>query len=472
MKEWSRKPRILMVGDSSAIHTGFARVIKNICLHLYNKGCYELKTIGWFHMQTDEMVPYEIIPTFRDPANILEVERDKYSANTFPRVVEEYKPDLVICVGDTWMVETAATCKLRNRYKLILYVPIDGHPIPPKWTEVFKSADIVVAYGEFGKRGMLMRDSSLKNIRVINHGVDTDIFRPYSTEDRKTIRHQMNGDGLFVIGCVARNQPRKNLPALFKAANLFVREYSVCRQCKSMFLDVATVCPNCKSEDMLHGDRKTNTRFYLHMALRDCGWDIPELIDRFALKGTIVFPKGLEIGKGVDIARLAEINNSFDVFALPTTGEGWGLPIIEAMACGVPVVVTDYSAHVEFCRGCTELIKVGDFYTEPMTNIERAHVDVYDFAMRLDRLYYDDPAVFAMKWGKYMEENYGTDASKLITGKKYRDFLAKAGRERALQYAWPRINAEWESLVNEVLQFKGVKASPLKMVAEYQAEEI
>lgn len=37
-----------------------------------------------------------------------------------------------------------------------------------------------------------------------------------------------------------------------------------------------------------------------------------------------------------------------DVFALPTRGEGWGLPYLEAMASGIPVIATGWSAHLDF----------------------------------------------------------------------------------------------------------------------------
>lgn len=56
-----------------------------------------------------------------------------------------------------------------------------------------------------------------------------------------------------------------------------------------------------------------------------------------------------------------------DAFVLPTRAEGWGLPILEAMACALPCIVTDYSGLTEFAneRNCylirvKEMCKVED----------------------------------------------------------------------------------------------------------------
>lgn len=45
---------------------------------------------------------------------------------------------------------------------------------------------------------------------------------------------------------------------------------------------------------------------------------------------------------------LAVLYRSVDCFVLPTRGEGWGMPILEAMACGLPVIATHWSSQKDF----------------------------------------------------------------------------------------------------------------------------
>jgi glycosyltransferase involved in cell wall biosynthesis len=52
----------------------------------------------------------------------------------------------------------------------------------------------------------------------------------------------------------------------------------------------------------------------------------------------------------VSLAGLVALMQSCDAFVLPTRAEGWGLPILEAMACELPCIVTGYSGLTEFAN--------------------------------------------------------------------------------------------------------------------------
>jgi glycosyltransferase involved in cell wall biosynthesis len=54
--------------------------------------------------------------------------------------------------------------------------------------------------------------------------------------------------------------------------------------------------------------------------------------------------------------QLADLYRACDAFVLPTRAEGWGLPLIEAVAAGLPIITTMYSGHTEFLQHVTDSV--------------------------------------------------------------------------------------------------------------------
>lgn len=64
---------------------------------------------------------------------------------------------------------------------------------------------------------------------------------------------------------------------------------------------------------------------------------------------------------------LAQLYRSCDAFVLPSKAEGWGLPLIEAAASGLPIITTDYSAQTEFLRYISDSVLPVTYTMGPVT---------------------------------------------------------------------------------------------------------
>ena len=63
---------------------------------------------------------------------------------------------------------------------------------------------------------------------------------------------------------------------------------------------------------------------------------------------------------------LVDLYQQSHVFVLPSKGEGWGLPLIEAAAVGLPIVTTWYSGHTEFLQHARSSVIPVDFDLAPI----------------------------------------------------------------------------------------------------------
>jgi glycosyltransferase involved in cell wall biosynthesis len=369
------------MSDSPLLATGFARVTREITRRLAQVPGLEVACLGGGY----DGWPYD---RAQFPLTIYPSRSQTHGQDNFERVINEFKPDVVITLHELWMIEWLHLHTLRPRFKWIGYFPMDGGPFYPPWERVIKDVDEVVALSQFGQQ-VFQSGVPSKRVHVIYHGVDTNVFRPLPERDRLKAHERFKGK--FVVGCVARNQPRKNIPALVKAMALLA-----------------------KKGEPLH--------LYLHMDPCDIGYDMVTLLHRYHLEGRAdVSDPGFSVSQGLSEEQLNRLYNLFDIMVLPSTGEGFGLPILESLAAGVPVVATDCSACTELVRGRGELARVLTTLTMGANLLEQAIVDVEDLAARIEKLYRNPDLV----------QQY-----------------AKAGRAFAQTVTWDQLVPQWLAVIS------------------------
>ena len=194
----------------------------------------------------------------------------------------------------------------RHIDRFIGYTMLEASLIPESYVKAInEQCERVIVPCKQNKQAFI--DSGVKcDIGVVPLGLDLDIF-PKLDRERE--------DGTFVFGVMGGLTYRKGVDVLIEAfkkaftkkdnVHLFIKSLPWARLGSGTFL---------KSEDLHHPQITT--------VFQD--WDPEELIEKFFA--------------------------AVDCFVFPTRGEGFGLPPLEAMATGLPVICTNWSGPEEFMR--------------------------------------------------------------------------------------------------------------------------
>ena len=329
--------RVLFASHSPTATTGFGRVVRRLA-HAFRATGYEVAAGGFGYNGEPHELPYPIFPLLGyDSPERLSIALHEFPAN------------VLLTLSDPWTFNYVPKMAQRKGLKWIAYFPLDGRPFPQDWKPWLEDVDVPVVLSKFTQE--CVAEVTGKRPPVIYHGVDTEAFRPQDKEQAKKLAHV---DKHFVVGTVARNQQRKNLPALVKAFAQFA-------------------------------ENKSDAVLYLHTQVRG-HWDMYELAKRHGIEDKTRVTEGLGTDRGVPDALLATVYNAMDMFILPTMGEGFGLPIVESQACGTAAFATDFSACPELLPDPVQRLKVKDILTMGH-NFEQAIVDTDDIVSKLQHFY-------------------------------------------------------------------------------------
>ncbi len=185
-----------------------------------------------------------------------------------------------------------------------------------------KRADYVITISETIRReAMELFGLAPERIRVIHNGVEHGCFRPYSPESLIAFRRKYSLPERFIL-YVGTMEPRKNL------YNLLLAHAALPDALKKSFPLILVGSKGWNNADILNLIKK-------HPAHARLLGYVPE-------------------------ADLPAFYSAASLFAYPSWYEGFGLPVLEAMACGCPVLTSDHAALVEVCGGAARHTPPGD----------------------------------------------------------------------------------------------------------------
>ena len=198
-------------------------------------------------------------------------------------------------IGMIWHEQPKHTWLQSPFKKNICILPFETTRIPPSWVEKINHFDAVFTLSK--QNIQMMKESGVTvPVELIYWGTDTRKFRPIERVD----------DGIFTFGTLGALSIRKGTDLLVRAFELAF---------SPRVTDVRLLCKTSYNHyNFISKDQRIKVEL--------TPWDHDELMKKF-------------FGK-------------VDCLVAPSRGEGWGLTPMEAMATGIPVIMTGWGGFLEF----------------------------------------------------------------------------------------------------------------------------
>jgi glycosyltransferase involved in cell wall biosynthesis len=343
--------RILVHSNAPWVPTGYGQQTAQLVQRLAADG-HEVAISAFYGLQGAKLEwnGITVYPQYMEP----------YGADVLIAHAEDWfggdlSDGLIITLVDAWVLPAA---QLREA-NVLMWVPIDHEPAPPKVIDAVKASEATaVAMSRHGER--MMKAEGI-DCEYAPHGIDTSSLSPKGRgEWRKMIQPEIPEDW-FVAGIVAANKgnpSRKSFEVSFQAFARHLQKYP-------------------ESLLYVHSEATGAVNGVGLIDLAQACGITPENI-RFS-------PQYNQAILGFQSDFMASVFSSFDVLLNPAQGEGFGIPVVEAQACGVPVIVTDWTAMSELCGAGWKVDG------QKVFSVQRSWVksaNVHEVALALEKAYH------------------------------------------------------------------------------------
>jgi len=384
------KLTILWHSVAPFIESGYGRVTRNVLTRLVKYG-YKCICSAYYGVEPGGIINYNgvyIVASKEGPFGIISA--SKYA--------KQFRTDINILHTDWW-----AFSKFPELLPVsVLYSPLDHEHYPEEIVSFTRKYWKRITFCKWAYR--IMKEQMKLDSIVIPHGVDVNIYKPM---DKVRCKQQFGiTKDTFVFGSVCANSDKEMGGGR--------KSWGVCMKAMRYFLDNN---PDVKDIVWLAHTNPADPR----------GFPLVNMARKYNLENIIKFASPEVQKTGLSEQQMVVLYNAFDVCLNPAKREGFGLPVLEAMSCGIPVIAHDFSSMTELVEGHGWLVKsvCRDLNMELTPLLaETAIPDVYDLADKMKQAYFKD---------------------------KRREKYGKLSRKFALQYNWDDIiHDKWVKFFEDI----------------------
>ena len=181
----------------------------------------------------------------------------------------------------------------------------------------------IITPSAWSKAGLIRSGVEGDRIAVVPLGVDPQIYYPVSGDRRQLLRESFGWSNYFIFLNIGGQTDRKGIRPLLKAFAAVVDKYP----------DARLVL---KGSELLYPSRDEIAEA-CRVVLNDA-------------ERARVLPRLIYTGNQLSFAQIAEFYQAADVYVSPYLAEGFNLPVLEAVACGLPVICTEGGPTDDFTR--------------------------------------------------------------------------------------------------------------------------
>lgn len=282
--------------------SGYTNIGIELCRQIVNYK-NEVKVLGLGYTGQEHQEPFSIVPcnTLQDVVN---------NCNVLKQI---WRIDVIIVSLDLHIFHEKLIPLFKSALGLpyIVITPLESDPLCVSWANLLQDVDKTFFISQFGADEARKAGVSAEHIEI---GIDTNSWRLRTEEEYKRARKSIGiEDDEFVILTVADNQERKNL---------------------SRGMEIVA---NLKK---IHGIKLRH--ILVTREKSQVGWKLYDLAYELGISSELMV-----FNNGMPFSALYSIYCTADAFLLCSLGEGLGLPVMEAMSVGVPVVANRTGAIPE-----------------------------------------------------------------------------------------------------------------------------